>query len=53
MTANATMSDQVSVRLDDELQERLNEFCEDQVIQPNRSEVIRTGLDHFLSEQGY
>jgi predicted transcriptional regulator len=47
------MSDQVSVRLDDELQERVQEFCEDQLIEPSRSEVIRTGLDHFLTEQGY
>lgn len=53
MTLNPTMSDQVSVRLDDELQERLDEFREGQTIEPNKSEVIRTALDRFLEEEGY
>jgi len=47
------MSTQVAARLDDELEGRLESFREDQVIQPKKSEVMRTALDHFLSEQGY
>jgi len=47
------MSTQVAARLDDELKERLESFREDQVIKPKKSEVVRTALDRFLSEEGY
>jgi len=48
-----SMSTQVAARLDDELKERLESFREDQVIKPKKSEVVRTALDRFLSEEGY
>jgi len=53
MTSPHTMSAQVSVRLDDDMRERLEAFRDDQVIAPNKSEVVRTAPDRFLEEEGY
>jgi metal-responsive CopG/Arc/MetJ family transcriptional regulator len=41
------------VSLGDDLEQRLEDFREDQVIEPAKSEVIRTALDRFLESEGY
>jgi hypothetical protein len=47
------MSTQVACRLDEDLEARFEKFRQDQVVTPDKSEVLRTALDEFLDEQGY
>lgn len=42
------MALQVSVRLDDDLEERLENFRQNQLIEPDRAKVMRQALREYL-----
>lgn len=47
------MPAQFSIRLNDDLESRLEEFRDAQTVKPTKSDVVRTALDEFLDEQGF
>lgn len=47
-----SMAAQLSVRLDDELEARLDEYREQFDFEPTQSEVVRKALQRYLDEEG-
>lgn len=47
------MSTQFSIRLDDDLENRLEDFRQAQLIEPSKSDVIRQALHEFLEQEGF
>ena len=45
------MATQTSVRLSDELEEQLEQYRQTHRFTPSKSDVIRTALEEFLSEE--
>lgn len=48
---SVSMATQVSVRLDDDLEDDLEEFRNSQRFKPNKSDVIRQALREYLDRE--
>ena len=48
---STTMATQTSVRLNDELEEQLEQYRRSHRFAPSKSDVIRTALEEFLQEE--
>jgi Arc/MetJ-type ribon-helix-helix transcriptional regulator len=46
-----SMGTQISVRLDDDLEEHLEQYCEQQYFEPTKSDVVRKALVEFLKSE--
>lgn len=46
-----SMATQLSVRLDDELENELKRYCDQQKFDPSRSDVVRRALEEFLERE--
>lgn len=46
-----SMATQISVRLDDDLEDELERYCDAQKFDPTRSDVVRRALVEFLERE--
>lgn len=46
-----SMAGQISVRLDDDLEEHLEQYCNAQRFEPTKSDVVREALVEFLKRE--
>ena len=46
-----SMGTQISVRLDDDLEEHLEQYCDAQRFEPTKSDVVRKAFREFLKSE--